>query len=180
MNKMTVKECAEKAGYPFYRKIFWGKRAPFQAQSLHESFASRHSSWKVIPTPGHARDHLAFLNETTGQLFSGDLYVHPKTKVVLREESIPTIIQSIEKVLTYDFDELFCCHAGYVEDGKRALTNKLHYLKELERRVLTLNQQGCNAKEIQNALFKKKFPITYFSFGEWDSLHIINSIIEQH
>lgn len=85
----------------------------------------------MLNNPGHSRDHLAFLNQETGQLFSGDLYVNPKTKVILREESLPTIMRSIEHVLTYDFDEMSCCHAGYAKDGRQTMTNKLESLKEL-------------------------------------------------
>lgn len=177
MNKMTIDECAKKADYPLYRKLFWGKREPFQAQPIGETFMSRNATWDVIHTPGHAKDHVAFLNRQTGQLFSGNLYVHSKTKVILREESIPTIIASIEKVLTYDFAELFCCHAGYVKDGREAMSEKLHYLLELQERVMLLDKQGFSEKEIQTKIFKRKYPITHFSFGEWDSIHIIRSIL---
>lgn len=177
MNEMMIDSCTKKADYPFYRKVFWGSRAPFQAKPIGDTFSSRNATWKVIQTPGHAIDHLAFLNEETGQLFSGDLYVHPETKVILRDESIPTIIQSIEKVLTYDFEELFCCHAGYVKDGKKALTKKLTYLKELQAKVIALQKQGYNEQDIQKEVFKRKYPITFFSFGEWDSIHIIRSIL---
>ncbi|SHG80812.1 MBL fold metallo-hydrolase [Ornithinibacillus halophilus] len=177
MNQLTLDECTEKADYPFYRKFFWGKRQPFRAEPIGETFESNSATWDVIQTPGHSDDHLSFLNRETGQLFSGDLYVQPQTKVILRDESVPTIIHSIEHVLTYDFDEMFCCHAGYVKNGRQALMKKLSYLKELQDSILNLQKEGYNEKEIQKQLFKKKYPIRYFSFGEWDSIHIIRSIM---
>lgn len=177
MNEASIDYCRQKADYPFYRKIFWGKRAPFTARPIGNTFTSRRASWQVIPTPGHAFDHLAFLNEETGQLFSGDLYVHPRTKVILREESIPQIIQSINHVLTFDFDEMYCCHAGFVKKGREAFQNKLHYLEELQGKVWQLNQKGYNKQEIHQTLFPKKYPITLFSFGEWHSKHMIASIL---
>jgi endoribonuclease LACTB2 len=177
MNEMTIEECAEKANYPFYRRMFWGNRKPFQAQPIGDAFTSRNGSWDVIQTPGHAKDHLSFLNRESGQLFSGDLYVTPKTKVVLREEHIPSIIKSIERVLTYDFGEMFCCHAGYVKNGRKAMTNKLEYLQELQGKILSLREQGLSEEQIQKQIFKKKYPITFFSSGEWDSIHIIRSIL---
>lgn len=177
MNEMTINECAGKADYPFYRRMFWGSRKPFKAQPIGDTFTSRNASWDVIQTPGHAKDHLSFLNRETGQLFSGDLYVTPKTKVVLREEHIPSIIKSIERVLTYDFDEMFCCHAGYVKDGRKAMSNKLEYLQELQGKILSLREKGYNERQIQAEIFKKKYPITFFSSGEWDSIHIIRSIL---
>ncbi|ALX48594.1 MBL fold metallo-hydrolase [Lentibacillus amyloliquefaciens] len=177
MNDMTIAECAQKANYPLYRQLFWGRRQPFKANPIGEAFTSRKANWDVIQTPGHAKDHLSFLNRETGQLFSGDLYVQPKTKLILREESVPTIINSIERTLTYDFGELFCCHAGYVEDGRDALTNKLHYLKELQFEIRSLQMQGYHEQEIWAMTFKKKYPITLISSGEWDSLHIVRSIL---
>src|SRR5699024_43987 len=116
----------------------------------------------------------------TGQLFSGDLYVHPETKVILREESIPTIINSIKKLLTYDFAEMFCAHAGYVENGRKALQRKLQYLEDLRGKVLTLYEKGYGLKEIEENIFTRKYPITKFSLGEWGSNHIIRSIVEEH
>lgn len=179
MNEMAIEECAEKADYPLYRQLFWGRRRPFEARPIGESFESRSAEWTVIETPGHAKDHLSFLNNATGQLFSGDLYVHPKTKVILRDESIPTIINSLEQALTYDFEELFCCHAGYVKDGRNALEKKLAYLQELRENTLALRKKGYEVREIHARLFPKKYPITYFSFGEWNSIHIINSIVNE-
>lgn len=179
MSEKTKDESTQRAAYPLYRKLFWGKRQPFSAQPLGETFESRHAHWDVIETPGHTKDHLSFLNRETGQLFSGDLYVNPKTKVVLQEESMPSIMQSIERVLTYDFDEVFCCHAGYVKNGRQALTDKLDNLKELETRVLSLHQQGLNNKEIQKKVFEKKYPITFFSMGEWDTKHVVDSFIRE-
>lgn len=177
MNKIKIDECRKRAGYPLYRKIFWGSRKPFSATPLEKTFQSRNATWDCIETPGHAIDHVAFLNRETGQLFSGDLYVQTKTKVVLRDESIPTIIQSIQKVLTYDFKTMFCCHAGYIRDGKKVLERKLQYLLELEDKVIKLHKEGLMPKEIKNMLFPKKFPIEFFSGGEWDAIHMIHSII---
>lgn len=74
---------------------------------------------------------------------------------------------------------MFCCHAGYVKDGRTALTKKLEYLTAFQEKVLDLHQQGLTEKQIQKQLFHKKYPITYLSFGEWDSLHMIRSILTQ-
>lgn len=179
INQRSVEACKQEASYPFYRKVFWGKRAPFHAEALKETFQSRHATWDVIKTPGHADDHLSFLNRETGQLFSGDLYVHPETKLVLRNESVPTIMESIRLTLGYDFEEMFCCHAGYVKNGRQKLQGKLNYLEELQGKIHDLDQKGYSEKEIKTELFGKRFPITYVSLGEWDSIHMIRSILRE-
>lgn len=179
MNPLFRKECTEKANYPFYRRMFWGKRPAFQSGTLPEVIHSGRDVFKVISTQGHAADHVSFLNESTGQLFSGDLYVSPKTKIVLREESIPAIIRSIRDILTYDFDEMFCCHAGYVKNGKKAMKLKLEYLTKIKEKVTALHHEGLGVNEIQQTIFPNKYPIMSFSRGEWDSKHIVSSIIEE-
>src|SRR5690625_2617575 len=179
MHHGKIASCKQRANYPLYRKLFWGVRRPFHAQPLGATFQSRTATWQVIETPGHASDHVSFINEKTGQLFSGDLYVYPKTRLILRNESIPQIIQSIETLLTYDFNEMFCCHAGYIKDGRKALQTKLDYLTELTERVYELAEKGLSEQEINRSIFPKIFPIIYFSFGEWHSKHIIRSILSE-
>jgi len=179
MDDLFITYCQSKADYPLYRKFFWGKRRAFTANQIGDTITSRTSVWDVIHTPGHAKDHKAFLNRETGQLFTGDLYCQERTKVVLREESIPTLIDSLQRVLTYDFEDVFCCHAGYLEDGKGALRRKLDYLLTLQNKILQLHDEGSNVEQINDVLFPNKYPITRFSSGEWDSRHIVNSVINE-
>lgn len=180
VHEALLHEHQREAHYPLYRKLFWGKRKPFQATAIEKTFASKTATWRVIETPGHATDHISLLNEATGQLFSGDLFVHPETKVILRDESIMQIIQSIEKVLTYDFQEMYCAHAGYVADGPKALRKKLAYLKELVAKVTDLYSRGYTVQAITKQIFPKTYPITYISFGEWNATHIVRSILQDY
>lgn len=179
VNEMSVSKSKSKADYLFYRKFFWGVRPPYEAMPHEETFQSKNYNWRVIATPGHAADHVAFLNESTGQLFSGDLFVTPRTKLILREESIPQIIQSIEHVLKLDFEEMFCCHAGYIKDGKKAFQMKLDYLLELTNKVQTLAQQGYSVDDIHQHLFPRKYQLIKVSRGEWHSKNIITSILSK-
>lgn len=180
INEKSIDDCAKKADYPFYRKAFWGSRKPFQAKPSLKTFNSRNATWDVIDTPGHAFDHQSYLNRNTGQLFTGDLFVQVHTKLILSDESISTIINSLEKVLTYDFDEVICQHAGFVIDGRTALKQKLDYLVSVKQEVISLSQQGYSAIEICQLLFPKRYPIIKISRGEWDSLHIVNSILKEN
>ncbi|PLR95954.1 MBL fold metallo-hydrolase [Bacillus sp. T33-2] len=178
MNGLMLDVCMKKADYPIYRKVFWGKRKPFEASSIASTFTSRRSTWDVIETPGHSRDHLAFLNRGTGQLFTGDLYIQERTKVVMRDENVPVIIESLKKVLAYDFEDVFCSHAGFLKDGRAALKRKLEYLQELQEKVVSLHKKGMGPESISATLFPKKYPIISLSLGEWDSIHIIESILQ--
>ena len=65
------------------------------------------------------------------------------------------------------------------KDGRQAMINKLDNLKVLQERILSLHHQGYNNKEIQRTIYPKTYPITYFSLGEWDTMHVINSFVNE-
>ncbi|WP_213423693.1 MBL fold metallo-hydrolase [Bhargavaea massiliensis] len=169
--------CAEDTPYPAYRQAVWGKRKPFKARPIPDPLRSRTHEWTVIETPGHAADHISLFNPQTGTLFSGDLFVATKTKVIMADESIPERMDSIRRLLSLDFGPLFCCHAGYVADGQDKLRQKLDHLEYIYSEVETLHKKGLPAEEIRKSLYPKDYPIINVSGGEWDSLHIVNSII---
>lgn len=169
--------CAEPCPYPIYRQAAWGIRKEFKAIPIQDTIRTRKQEWKVIYTPGHSDDHISLFHEESGRLFSGDLFVAPKTKVIMNSESIPLIMESIRTVLSYDFGSMFCCHAGYIQDGKVKFKQKLEYLENLYGEVKNLYEEGLSVEEIDKKLFRKKYPITFRSEGEWDSLHIVSSIV---
>ncbi|GAX91909.1 MBL fold metallo-hydrolase [Effusibacillus lacus] len=174
----SIETCARTGDYPLYRQMFWGTRKGFTALPVGDSIHSRRYSWQVIPTPGHSSDHLAYLNRETGVLFTGDLFIMPKTKITLQEESTPQVMDSIRTLLKHDFAEMFCSHAGYIPDGKKALAMKLDYLENMAGEIMRLHGEGLSVEEINDKLFPQKYPIVMLSDGEWGSIHIVRSVIE--
>lgn len=178
INEDSIDVCAEQAVYPLYREVVWGRREGFRATPMGETFQSRTTTWDIIPTPGHSKDHLAFYNRQLGTMFTGDLYVQTKTKLVLEEENIVETMASLKKVLTYDFEQVYCNHAGLLTDGKQKLADKYDYLQEIEGQVLHYKEQGYTANEITNMMFPQKYPIVQVSNGEWAPNHIVNAFLK--
>jgi endoribonuclease LACTB2 len=177
IHEKGIHSCAHPCPYPKYRQIAWGIRREFKAMPIGDTVHSKTQEWKVIYTPGHADDHISLLHEESGRLFTGDLFLAPKTKLILEFESIPVIMNSIRLLLSYDFGPIFCSHAGYIKNGKEMMTQKLDNLENLCGEVLNLYHKGHSISEIKKNLFPYKYPIEDISEGEFDSLHIINSII---
>ncbi|WP_408010504.1 MBL fold metallo-hydrolase [Pseudalkalibacillus sp. A8] len=178
IHPMSIELCKKDGVYPDYRQEFWGPRRAFQSRPLRTSVQSDSYTWEAIHTPGHSRDHLAFFNEETGILFSGDLFVTPRPKVCMWQESVPTLMDSIRTVLSYDVKEMYCAHAGYVPNGKEMLQLKLDYLMEMSQTIKRLHEKGCSIEEIDKQLYPKESPIKEVSKNEWDSKHIVRSIIQ--
>jgi endoribonuclease LACTB2 len=173
-----IETCRQPSQYPKYRQFAWGVRKEFNPLPLEkESFRSKTREWQAVYTPGHADDHIALIQKDTGILFSGDLFLNPNPKVLLSFESIPVIMNSLRKLLSYDFGTLFCSHAGYVENGRKMLRRKLDYLESITGEVLKLHKQGLAIDEIDKKLFPDKHMLVRISEGEFNSLHIVSSII---
>jgi len=173
----SIPAARQQAKLPFYRRLFWGPRAPFEATPMPEELATPGGyRLQAIPTPGHMEEHVALFEPQRGWLFSGDLYVRPRPKLGFIDERMGSMIQSLKKCVQLDVQTLFCAHAGIVEQGGQALQSKLDYLLELRERKRELEKQGMGLKEIDRTLFPKKPLITYLSRGEWSSRHLLRTL----
>lgn len=164
---------------PLYRKQIWGSGEPFTSNPLPCTFQSRNDHWSVIDTPGHTKDHVAFLNESKGILFTGDLFITPKVKVVIIDENILDTLQSLKKIAALQFDEIYCQHAGRLTNPHRMIQMKIDYLEEVEGKVLHLQKEGKDVHEITAELFPKKHPIIHASNTEWSPIHIVRSFLNR-
>lgn len=169
--------CRRDAVIPLYRRYVWGGRKKFGPTPLGGDVETGEGTLEVLDTPGHSDDHVCFLDKRKGFVFTGDLFVTPRTRTIMRYESVPGIIRSIRLLLREDFNTLFCAHVGVVEKGREMMESKLDYLERLSEEVLKLHQSGASVGQIDRRLFKRQF-LTYFSGGEWSSRHIITSIIK--
>lgn len=179
IHEAGIINCEKRMKLPFYRKVFWGEREPFSPGALGNTYKTANYSWDVIHTPGHAHDHIALYNREKKWMFGGDLFVQSTPKSLFAFESVPTIIDSLKKILTYDFQTYICSHAGVILQGRKAIEKKLNYLEDVQHKVLSLHESGLSQKEIREKLFPKRHPMHYFSLFENSPKHIINSILQR-
>ncbi|MDS9471378.1 MBL fold metallo-hydrolase [Sporosarcina pasteurii] len=164
---------------PVYRKQIWGDVEPFTSQQLGKTFQSRNDTWEVIETPGHAKDHVAFYNQSKGILFTGDLFITPKVKLVLVDENILSTLDSLKKVLTYDFEQMYCSHAGLVKNPKAMIQLKIDYIEEVEGKALALAKEGKDVYEVTAELFPKNYPLIAASNSEWSAVHMVRAFLNR-
>lgn len=164
---------------PIYRKQLWGDVEPFTSRPLGRTFRSRNDVWEVLDTPGHSKDHVAFYNQSKGHLFTGDLFITPKVKLVLVDENILDTLDSLKKVLKYDFDTMYCCHAGSVKNPKKMIQLKIDYLEEMEGKALALAKEGKDVYEITAELFPNNYPLIAASNSEWSAIHMVRAFVNR-
>lgn len=179
IHQMSAHLTEEKQRIPLYRKLVWGDVETFSSKPLTRTFQSRQDRWRVIDTPGHTKDHASFLNESKGILFTGDLFIAPKVKVVLIDENIIDTLHSLKKIMTLDFEDIYCQHAGHLKNPHKMIHLKIDYLEELEGTILTLQKEGKDIYEITAELFPNNYPIIAASNTEWSPIHIVRAFLNR-
>ncbi|BCB03572.1 MBL fold metallo-hydrolase [Bacillus sp. KH172YL63] len=175
-----VEKCVQRTRLPFYRAMFWHNRPAFKPQSLQGTvFETKHHSFRIVHTPGHADDHIVLIDEERGICFSGDLYLFHSPTSNFSFESVPELIRSINKTLSYSFEEVYCSHQGYLKHGRRLLEKKRDYLQELQDAVTAAYTEGKSAKEIRKHLLPKNKLFQYISLFENSPSHTVKSILKE-
>lgn len=162
---------------PLYRRVPFGQPRPARAEPLDETVTTRSHTLRVIPTPGHAPDHAALLLPQEGWLFGGDLFLMERAKYVRRADDVVQWMRSLRAVLAYDFDLLFCGHAGYVPDAKAAIRRKIAYWEEIGEKAREMAAQGHPPKAIRGALLGEEGFLTYWSRGRFAKLNLIEQLL---
>ena len=176
-SKLTAKILKKGFHVPIAQRIIWGRGRLAEVAELPEDLFI--AGEKAIPifTPGHSRDMTCYLMPDRGWIFSADLYIATRLKLMRRDERVSALLESIRKVLTYDFDVLLCPHRGVVEGGKKRLQNKYDYLVELTSAAQTLKSQGLPVREITRRLLGREHILGLLPDRGLSKLNLISSCI---
>lgn len=160
------------------RRMTFGNVAAFNPKPLPSNITiDDNYRLDIIHTPGHCDDLCCFHEANQGWLFTGDLFVSNKLKYMAKEEDFRQWIDSLERILSLDFDTLFCSHRAVVYQGKKALKEKLNFFISLQQEVSHLHQKGYSAKKIRQLLLGKEDLTAYLSFFHMSKQHMINACL---
>lgn len=141
-----------------YQHLVWGKSSPLTVQPIATDDAPiQIGAHRLLPihTPGHSKDHTVYLDRENGALFSGDLFLGERIKYFRADENIRDQIASLQKVLTFDFDALYCCHHPCETGGRERMARKLAFLVEFCETVQGLHRKGMLPRDIVKQLDRK-------------------------
>jgi hypothetical protein len=75
-----------------------------------------------------------------------------KIRIFRKGEKFWPQVEAFRKVLTYDFDVIFCGHHPRLKDGKKMLAQKLQYFEDFAGKAQYFQQKGLDTKEIMKAM----------------------------
>jgi len=163
---------------PLYRRvIFKGAPRPFDADPLPEILTSGDLSFRVVPTPGHALDHVCLFEESHGWLFSGDLFVHERVNMFRRIEDLAAHMDSLRRVLSLSPTLLVCSQSGFFEDARGSLERKIRFWEDLAAEARSLRIRGLSNRAITRRLVGREGPRTFASLGEYSKIRLIEELL---
>ncbi len=178
---LTAKKMATHFNIFPYQKYVWGKSTPLQIDPFPEKIETPLGKMTPIHTPGHSKDHTSYLLNDRGVLFSGDLYLADRIKFFRADEDMGSQIQSLKKILEFDFNMLLCNHNPRIENGKKHIENKLMFLEDLYGSIIREWEKGYAEKQILKQLnLKEAYFVKYFCFGNVSMLNGIRSTIRHY
>ena len=104
---------------------------------------------RVVATPGHSPDHLAFWHEASRTMFTGDL-VALGTSVMIhasRGGNLANYLHSLERVLAFNPAVLLPAHGPRVENPQALITAYLENRRQREHQVFAALRAGHTTVE---------------------------------
>jgi glyoxylase-like metal-dependent hydrolase (beta-lactamase superfamily II) len=107
------------------------------------------ASLRVVPTPGHAPDHLCFFDEASGDLFCGDLARIGGTVVIPASKGgdLVQYLASLRRVRALAPRRLLPGHGPIVDDPAALIDEYLAHRAERDRQVIEALGAGCTTPE---------------------------------
>lgn len=99
---------------------------------------------RVVHTPGHARDHVCFVDDARGILFSGDHIVGEGTVFISPAGGgMRAYMASLERLLALDLRAIFPAHGPIIVPARPRIEEYLAHRRMRERQVLEGLEAGA-------------------------------------
>ena len=155
-----------------YRRLVWGSPRPAQVEA-----AERVGPLHLLPTPGHAPDHVALYDPEAGLFFGGDLFLGVRASLATPGFDLQALLQSLRRALALKPRAFYCAHAGPLQAPLEALQAKLDFLEGKREEALRLKARGLTPKEALRRLFGGESPLALLSGGEMSRLAFVEALM---
>lgn len=155
-----------------YRRVVWG-HPPSLSAGL-SGFET--AGLECIHTPGHSFDHQVVWDPETRTLFSGDLWLGVRARVLHSTEDPYVLLESLRRASALRPRRMFDAHRGHVERAVEALDAKVRWLEatlgEIERRIA----EGWSDRAIVRRVLGGEEIAAVVSFGDYARRNLVRAV----
>jgi glyoxylase-like metal-dependent hydrolase (beta-lactamase superfamily II) len=148
LHQYTEAKLRERQQVKLYRHFTWGRPRALRAEARPFDPAPL----RVIHAPGHSTDHHVVFDAETRTLFSADLWLGVKVRVMGATENPYEIVESLARAIALEPARMFDAHRGLVENPVDALGAKRAWLQdtigEIQRRLDAGDSEGAILREV--------------------------------
>ena len=171
MHDETAEKLRSAEPIRLYRRVVWG--TPPRLDSQVVPFA--HSTLRLVHTPGHSPDHQVVWDVETGTVFSGDLWLGVRSRVMHESENPRLIINSLRTVLRLGPQRMFDAHRGEVRDPVDALTAKIAWMEDTLGTIDARLDAGWSDRAILESVLGGDETVAFLSFGEYARMNFVRA-----
>ena len=104
---------------------------------------------KVLHTPGHSPDHVAFWDEATRRMYTGDLVIAGSSVMIeaSRGGNLTQYLASLRRVLEFEPRQLFPAHGPRVDDPPSVVRGYLEHRRTREQQIVAAIKAGHRTVE---------------------------------
>ncbi|MGE5370838.1 MAG: MBL fold metallo-hydrolase [Solirubrobacterales bacterium] len=161
----------------YYQRFFFDLPPSSKCETIGDFIDGRKYRFRVIHTPGHSSDSITLLEEQNGWLFTGDLFRSVKVTHLRRNEDFDITMASLEHLMGYDFQTIFCSGGRIYEPGKEMLREKIEWFRTLQADVVRLDRDGLDHNEIRDRLLGPENMMAPFTEGDYTKLNMIEAVL---
>lgn len=138
-----------------YRLTWWGPVDPFTPLEMPDTVVSQGRELLVVAAPGHSKTQVALFDESTGDVFTGDLFVSPGATAVLIWANPWEEADSLRRVASLRPRRMLTGHGLVIDEPARLLELKAERIEESARRAVDLAARGVAPRRIVRRVFPK-------------------------
>jgi glyoxylase-like metal-dependent hydrolase (beta-lactamase superfamily II) len=172
MRPDTEATLRERPAIQLYRRVFWG-HPPALTTAVTPLDAS---GLECVHTPGHSTDHQIVWDPETRTLFSGDLWLGVRARVLHSTEDPYVLLDSLRRASGLRPLRMFDAHRGFVGSPIEALDAKIRWLGdtlgEIERRVT----EGWSDRAIVQRVLGGEEIAAVVSVGDYARRNLVRAV----
>lgn len=171
----TETKLRERQRVKLYRHFTWGR-----PQALHDPVRPLDvSPLQMIATPGHSPDHHVVFDAETGTLFSADLWLGVKVRLIGQTENVSEILASLDRAIALAPRRMFDAHRGPVDDPVAALTAKRDWLRETADTIARRLAAGDDETTILRTVLGGDERTALVSQGEYSRRNLVRAVARE-
>ncbi|HKN67770.1 MAG TPA: MBL fold metallo-hydrolase [Gemmatimonadaceae bacterium] len=177
MHDITRERLRAPAAIRAYRRIVWGTPRPVTSLSSSAADVTR---LRFVFTPGHSPDHQIVWDSATETLFSGDLWLGVRARVMHSAEDPYRIVESLRAAMALKPARMFDAHRGEVRDPVIALGSKISYLEETIGAIEAKIAAGWSDSAILRDVLGGDEPVAIASRGEYSRMNFVKAVRQKN